>query len=73
MVGDHECIAHTRRRSETPLDSAQPRQHPARRWVVERTIAWLQGSRALLVRYEVSAENYLGLLQFACALVLTRV
>ncbi len=72
-VHDHEYSAHIRRRGETPPDCAEPRQHPARRWVVERTIAWLQGFRALLVRYEVYAENYLGLLQFACALVLTRV
>ena len=72
-VLDHETIGHVRRRGETPPDLAEPRQHPARRWVVERTIAWLQGFRGLLVRYEVYDQNYLGLLQFACALILTRV
>ena len=45
------------------------RKHPARRWVVERTLAWLSKCRALLVRYDKHAENYLGLLQFACALL----
>ncbi len=41
----------------------------ARRWVVERTLAWLQKCRGILVRYEKKAENYLGLIQLACALL----
>lgn len=48
-VRDHEYIGHVRRRGETPLDPAGSRQHPSRRWVVERTIAWLQRFRGLLV------------------------
>lgn len=71
-VRDHEYIGHVRRRGETPLDPAGSRQHPSRRWVVERTIAWLQRFRGLLVRYEVYDQNYLGLLQFGCALIWTR-
>jgi len=43
--------------------------HKPRRWVVERTLAWLSKCRALLVRYDKHAENYLGLLQLACALL----
>ena len=39
-----------------------------RRWVVERTLAWLCKCRAILVRYDKKAENYLGLIQLACAL-----
>ena len=35
----------------------------------ERTFAWLSKCRALLVRYEKKARNYLGLLQFACLLL----
>jgi len=37
--------------------------------VVERTLAWLSKCRALLVRYDKYAANFLGLLQLACALV----
>ena len=44
------------------------RRVPARRWVVERTIAWLHRWRGILIRWE-KAANYLGLLQFACALL----
>lgn len=39
-----------------------------RRWVVERTLAWLCKCRGILVRYDKKDENYLGLLQLACAL-----
>lgn len=49
-----------------------PARHPARRWVVERTHGWLHKFRKILVRYERHACNYLGLLQFACALIVAR-
>jgi putative transposase len=42
--------------------------HKPRRWVVERTIAWLCKCRGILVRYDKKDENYLGLIQLACAL-----
>jgi hypothetical protein len=35
----------------------------------ERTIAWLNHHRAILIRWEKKAANYLGLLQSACALL----
>jgi putative transposase len=35
---------------------------PGGRWVVERTIAWLQECRGLVIRYDKKAENYLGLI-----------
>lgn len=43
--------------------------HPPRRWVVERTLAWLNRCRALLVRYDKKPRNHLGLLQLACGLL----
>lgn len=44
----------------------------ARRWVVERTHSWLNRFRRLLIRWEKKAANYLGLLHFACALIVFR-
>jgi transposase len=44
-------------------------KQPARRYVVERTIAWLAKCRGLLIRYEYKSENYLAQLEFACALL----
>jgi putative transposase len=40
-----------------------------RRWVVERTLAWLSKCRGILVRYAKKSANYLGLIQLACALL----
>lgn len=61
-VETHGYIPHIRRIGEE-------QQYPARRWVVERTLAWLSKCRGLLVRYEKRAGNYLALLKFACALL----
>jgi putative transposase len=47
----------------------KPKRYPARRWVVERTIGWLNQCRSLLIRWDKKAENYLGFLQLACALL----
>jgi transposase len=49
--------------------SAHPKRYPARRWVVERTLAWLHQCRGLLIRWEKKAENYLGLVKVACILL----
>jgi putative transposase len=51
-------------------DLRPPRKkcHTPRRWVVERTLAWLSKCRAILVRWDKKACNYLGLLKLACAL-----
>lgn len=49
--------------------AARQAGHKPRRWVVERTLAWLSKCRAILVRYDKKDENYLGLIQLACALI----
>jgi putative transposase len=63
-------VPHLRRIGLEKLDLAtgEPR-FPARRWVVERTLAWLSKCRALLIRYDKHAANFRGLLQLACALL----
>jgi putative transposase len=60
--------AHIRRIGEEAVAKEQ-RTHPPRRWVVERTLAWLSKCRALLVRYDKRASNYLALLKYACILL----
>lgn len=62
-------VPHVRRIGEEKLDSAAQRTHPARRWVVERTISWLQKCRAILIRYDKKSTNYKGLVALACALL----
>jgi putative transposase len=58
-----------RRIGEEKLDQAGKKSYPARRWVVERTFAWLQKCRGILIRWDKKAMNYCGLLQLACALL----
>jgi putative transposase len=53
-------------RAERP---APPKSHRPRRWVVERTLAWLSKCRAILIRWDKKAENYRGLLKLACILL----
>jgi transposase len=43
-----------------------------RRWLIERVFAWLMRSRRLVIRYEHKAENFLGFLELACAVILLR-
>jgi putative transposase len=66
----HDYVPHIRRIGEEKWDPATGvKRFPARRWVVERTLAWLSKCRGLLVRYDKHAANFLGLLQLACALL----
>ncbi len=62
-------VPHIRRIGEEKLDEAGEKRYPARRWVVERTLSWLSKCRAILVRYEKKAANYLGLVKMACILL----
>jgi putative transposase len=68
-VRKHYYIPHIRRIGEEKLDDAGEKRYPARRWVVDRTLSWLSKCRALLVRYDKKASNYLAFLQLACALL----
>jgi len=64
----HEYVPHIRRIGEEKLDEHGRKKFPARRWVVERTLAWLSKCRAILVRYDKKACNYLALIKLACLL-----
>lgn len=65
-------IVHTPHKGvETPPPPVEERL-PARRWVLERTNSWHNRFRKLRIRYEKIADNYLGLVQFACFLIIYR-
>jgi len=68
-VNEHGYIGHIRRIGEEKSGTKTKRKHKPRRWVVERTLAWLSKCRGILVRYEKKARNYLALIQFACSLL----
>ncbi len=60
---------HCRQIGEEKKDAQGCKRHKARRWVVERTISWLNRCRGIIIRYERKAENYLAVVQLACALL----
>jgi putative transposase len=66
-------IKHRRRRNEPVLDPTAglgEAAHPARRWVIERTLSWLAKRRSIKLRWSKKAQNWLALVQFACAHIL---
>jgi putative transposase len=69
VVERHGYTPHIRCIGEEKKDVAGEKRYPARRWVVERTLGWLSKCRAILVRYEKKAANYLGLIKVACILL----
>jgi transposase len=48
------------------------RKYSPKRWVVERTNSWHNRFRKLFTRYEKMDENYLGLVQFSCCIIIYR-
>ena len=65
----HGHTPHIRRIGEEKLDMKGRKRRKARRWVVERTLGWLNKCRAILVRYAKKSSNYLGIIQLACGLL----
>jgi len=58
-------------RRATDQDGRKLRRYK-RRWIVERTIAWLGNFRRLVVRYERFITTYAGFFHLACALLTLR-
>lgn len=69
VLKKHEYTPHIRRIGEEKLDEQKRKRHPARRWVVERTLGWLSKCRGILIRWCKKSCNHLGLIQLACALL----
>ena len=68
-----ELIApHKANRKRPKTQDGRALRRYKRRWKVERFFAWLHNFRRLVVRYEYYAENFLGMLQLACAIILLR-
>ena len=72
IVEEFGFIAHIKARGEEAKELKKSARKKARRWVVERAHSWLNRFRGLLIRWCKKAENYLGMLQFACGLITWR-
>jgi transposase len=68
-----EFIApHRDNRKRPPTQDGRPLRRYRRRWRIERLFAWLQNYRRVVTRYERIADNFLGFLHLACAVILLR-
>jgi transposase len=59
------------RKKEKSQDGRKLRRYK-RRWKIERLFAGLQNFRRLVVRYEYKEENFLGMAQLGCIVILLR-
>jgi putative transposase len=71
LVKDYLYIGHIPHRGEQAERKPIP-GYRAHRWVVERTHSWFNRFRRLLIRWEKSVENYIGLLHLSCAWITLR-
>ena len=68
-----EMIApHRRNRKKKKTQDGRKLRRYKRRWNIERLLAWLQNFRRLVVRNEYKDENFLGMAQLGCIVILLR-
>lgn len=68
-----ELIApHKENRKKKATQDGRVLRRYCRRWKVERLFAWIHNFRRCVVRYDYHKENYLGFVQLACIIILSR-
>jgi transposase len=68
-----EMIApHRKNRKKKKTQDGRKLRRYRRRWKIERLFAWLQNFRRLVVRYEYKDQNFLGMAQLGCIVILLR-
>jgi putative transposase len=72
IVEEFGFTAHIRPRGEEAKEVKREAGKRARRWVVERTHSWLNRFRAILIRWDKKAENYIAMLHLAFAIITYR-
>jgi transposase len=72
-VRARDSILHLRPPAKTPLEVAPEKKQPARRWRVERTPAWHNKFRRLLVRWERKLDHYYAMIDLASVLIICRI
>ena len=65
-------IAPNRRNRKRKTQDGRTLRRYRRRWVVERTFAWLQTFRRLVVRYEHHVRLYRAFFHLACLIITLR-
>jgi len=75
LVGlrERDYIVHSRPPAKAEIKVAPAKRYPARRWVVERTHAWHNKFRRLLVRWEKKLDHYYAMIDLASVLLIWRI
>ena len=60
---------HRHNRTKPPTNDGRRLRRCRRRWVVERTFAWVQSFRRVATRYEYLCHLYDGFVTLACAFI----
>jgi transposase len=63
---------HRTNRTKPPRQDGRPLRRYRRRWIIERTIAWLQNYKRVVIRYERKPALYLAFVHVACTLITLR-
>ena len=70
--GTQLIAPHRAGRTRSAPQDGRPLRRYRRRWIVERTFAWLHRFRRLVVRYEYYTLMYLAFLHLACVILTLR-
>ena len=71
ILASWKYLGHIRRKGEPTLPP-ENRCHKPKRWVVERSHAWINNFRGAFIRWTKKHSNYLALLHFVCAIITFR-
>lgn len=63
---------HRKGRARPATQDGRPLRRYRKRWIVERTISWLQAFRRLVTRYEFYAVLYHSFAKLACLMIVLR-
>jgi putative transposase len=66
-----QYVSHTRRKGEVKL-LPELKTHDSKRWVVERTHAWMNNFRSVFIRWTKKYINYMAFLHLSCAIITFR-
>src|SRR4029077_4816697 len=60
---------HRKGRKRPPTSDGRRLRRDKRRWIVERTFAWVHSYRRVVTRFERRADLYDGFVHLACAFI----
>ena len=71
-LGVNMIAPHRNDRKRPKTQDGRPLRRYRKRWKVERFFAWLHNFRRIVVRWEYHIQNFLGMVQLGCIVILLR-